>query len=256
MGLDREMQPKKIPVSLIILLMGLVVCTIGIIWWVNTDIGEYLDLKNINISQDADGVDKLRIEVKAASFELSTGGDKIVIDAQNIADDEYEFVLSDGEYIIRPKHKSFQLIFDIIPFSDKLQPKFKITVPDKLYEKIEVDVGVGDAKFDGFSVEDIDIDVGVGKAEFTNIKTNGKINCDVGVGELTYSGTVLRGLYADVGVGSAKFYIDGYYNDYSIESDHGVGDIDINKGDTSNGGNSRIPVELDVGVGDIELSFK
>lgn len=259
MGLDREMKPKRIPVSLIILLLGVVVAVIGSIWWANTDIGKYLDLRHVSIEQTLDGIDNLKIEVGTSKLIIKQGGDKIKIEADNVQEDDYRFSTQDGTYYIIPSKSDGFSLFSfnnktILP--DKYRPTVTVTIPDKLFKKIDFKLGVGETEIDGLKADEMEIDIGVGEATFTNITVNDRFDADVGVGHLKFSGDVKGKMDIDVGVGDADFTFDGYYNDYRIDQNTGIGDFDLDRGDTSQGGNANIPIKVDLGVGNIDMRFK
>jgi len=260
MGLDREMRPKKFPASLIIMLIGLAVCVVGVIWWATTDIGKYLDLKDVSIVQPMNDIKNLNISVGIAEVEIKTGGDKIVIEGTCLQDGFYRFGTQGDTYYIEPYKNIEFSIFSInnTPFliPEKYRPKVTVTIPDVLFDKIVFDQGVGSSEVVGLKTKEMEIDVGVGEATFSDMYIEDRFDVDVGVGKLKFAGDVKGAMDIDVGIGDADFYFDGYYNDYDIDCDKGIGDLDIDRGNTSVGGDAGIPIKIDLGIGDMDIRFK
>ena len=121
----------------------------------------------------------------------------------------------------------------------------------------DIDAGVGESVFKNFRVKnksDIDIE-GVMKTRFENCELN-QSDIDTGIGEVYFSGKILGNTEIDMGVGEAEFNIDGFKNEYDIDYDKGVGEVNINGGETSHIPSKPIKIDLDCGVGEVTFNFK
>ena len=81
----------------------------------------------------------------------------------------------------------------------------------------------------------------------------------MGIGELHYTGTLTGNSKVDYGVGETNLTLTGSEKDYQIILDKGVGDAIVNgmsMGDNSTYGNGVNRIEVDGGVGDLNIMFQ
>ena len=262
-------------VGLIILCIGIVVFIVGVIMWKVGGIDQYLRTESFTIKdQPMDGINDLEINIGAAELVIKRGGEKLDVIGENLPENEYEYGTQDGKFYIRRKgHFFFHFPSILGLLTDKnTDPKVTISLPDKVYDQVNIDVGAGSADIEGFTAKDVDLDIGAGELEARNIKVTGKLDIDLGtgkgtledfdcnkvkidtgVGGLDYSGTVYGGLDADCGIGEVNITIYGLSSDYDIDAESGIGNVNINR---NSSGRGDIPIDIDGGIGEVNLTFK
>ncbi len=272
---------RKIGLPVILLIAGIVLVTLGTLIIKFTDTDKYFEKENINERFSAENIEYLDIDIITARFYLeSYDGDEITIEAQNIPKDRYSFSCSNNKFSVKYNNARWYEWYKILGFGwfekDYNDTVIKIRVPDKEYANLDMDGGIGEYTISGLKCINADIDSGIGKSRFTECIISGKINIDMGLGELSFencslnrsdidggigqldfSGKILGSLNADCGIGESSFDIDGYYSDYEIKSDTGIGEIRIDRGsDGTNGSFSKIPIDIDGGLGEVNIKFK
>ena len=268
---------KRFPlISLIVIVAGMLVFAAGIIWWRVGGIDKYIKTVNFSVTdQPVDKINRIEIDVSSVKLEVRRGGDKLSVVGENMPE---ETVYGTEGDTFRVKDKTKMIVFlnsNILRwFSDVEEAKLTITVPDKMFDKVEFDLGVGEANVSGINAKEmeidsgtgsftgkdlnisgtLDIDSGTGEVKLENCNV-GKLDIDSGVGALSFSGKVTDGLDADCGVGETDITIYGNYNDYDVDADAGIGKVNIEKGDTSHSGSGKIPVKVDGGIGEVNIRF-
>lgn len=262
-------------VGLVILLVGVAAFIVGVIMWKVGGVDQYLKTESFSIkNQPMDGINNLEISIGAAELIVNKGGEKLEVIGENLPENEYAYGTQEGKFYI--KRKNFvNFIFPSIVglLTDKnTDPKVTITVPDKLYNKVNIDIGAGKATVEGLTASDVDfnigagelnakdmkviekldIDVGTGKSSFENFDCN-KVKIDSGVGKLDFSGSVYGGLEADCGIGQVDITLFGLSSDYDIDAESGIGNVNINR---NSSGRGSIPVDIEGGIGEVNLTFK
>ena len=156
--------------------------------------------------------------------------------------------------------------------SDKSKPRVTLTVPDKEFDRIKLELGAGEATVDGlkaknaeihtgagdfnsknFNVsDDLEIEHGVGRAVFEDYDA-GKIDIESGIGELIFSGYVRKGMDAECGIGEVDMTVYGSSSDYDIDAKSGIGSVNIER----NGGDGKedIPFDIEGGIGEVNIRF-
>lgn len=261
-------------IGLVILLVGIIVFIVGVVMWKVGGVDQYLKTESFSIKdQPMDGIDNLEISIGAAELVIKKGGEKLDVIGENLPENEYDYGTQDGKFYIKKKN-FINFVFPSIVglLTDKnTDPRVTITIPDKVYDKVKIDIGAGNATIDGFTAKDVDfslgagelnskdikvtgkldIDVGTGKSTFENFDCN-KVDIDSGVGEMNFSGKVYGGLDADGGIGNVNITIFGLSSDYDIDAESGIGRINVNR---NSSGRGDIPVDIDGGIGEINLTF-
>ena len=263
-------------VWLIILIIGAITFAVGMILMYSLGIDRFIKTESFEIkNQSVDNVKEIDIKVEYADLEIVKGGEKLYVKAENIPADTYEHGIDDDTFYFKTTNRVRIIGPDLATLwtKDKYHSKIFIEIPEKLFDDISIDIGAGELKIDGLEAKDIDfdigagdstvknisstnkldIDLGAGNSSFENCDTN-KVNIDSGVGEMSFSGTVSGGLDADCGVGQVNLTIVGSYHDYDIETDVGIGEVNIDK-NSSGGGHGDIPIKIEGGIGEINLKF-
>lgn len=222
------------------------------------------------------GIDSLKLDCGLSSVIVETDnkleGIRVVYDGES----QYFNVSQSGDSLkVEEKLNSWGKIFKN---RTKKSSKVRILIPpEKVFDKVEVDAGVGSFNVNNLFCEKLDIDCGVGNIEGNNIKAE-KADIDGGVGSIILKDVEFEALDMDGGVGniqvSGKFYgntdistgmgdteinIKGNRDDYNIKVDAGVGsvkvdgekygDINLRNSDADN------KLDIDGGVGSIAVNF-
>lgn len=265
---------KHFPISLIIIIIGAVIFLLGLFLYFASG-GKYKfdinDLENINQSFDAEDITNLDFELAVGDFNIKAADtDKITVKVENVPKGTVDIDVSGNTFKIESKEEKWykNIFFVNVPDNNR---KFDIIVPEKTYENMNIDSGVGEFLFENLTCNRSDIDCGVGDIEFKGLNignmnldggvgsikitdsTLNKSDIDAGVGEIDFQGKILGNTDISLGVGYAKFDIDGFRNDYQINSD---GMVDINYNDDTSENQGKIRIDLDTGVGEVDFNFK
>ncbi len=121
-----------------------------------------------------------------------------------------------------------------------------------------IDSGVGIFRMDAVELQNhADIDIGTGDCSISH-STLGALDLDGGVGDIDIDSTKLLGdADIDLGTGDITLNLDGSKDDYAISTDNGIGDAEID-GESTGGMLNRdalYELDIDAGVGDVEISF-
>lgn len=132
-----------------------------------------------------------------------------------------------------------------------------ITVTDVTMDVLELDGGVGDFIGEGLKGNKISIDAGVGNVKLNEVAfKNCKIDC--GVGNIEMEGRITGDCKIDGGVGNCDLRLEGSRKDYNLDIEGGAGKVHINGEkvrDLEEKNNSSSELEVDCGVGNIEIEF-
>ena len=265
-----------------IIVLGIILIVIGAICG-RAFYSESSDKKE-NYSQNFDSVDIQNIKVDSGLMNLRVERSQddiknIGVNGTNLIKNRLKCEVRNGTLTIEYKKKRL-LDFIDTPFLDGgnniADANITITLPNKEFRKIDIDGGVGTTEIDGIAVAEFDFDGGVGENTLTNLNVSrnadmslgvGKTSIvqssfnnsdiDVGVGKFDFSGKLNGDTDIDSGVGSVTMDIDGYKLDYNINYNKGVGDVEINGSDlASSNANIKHRIDLDCGVGEVNLNFK
>lgn len=276
--MDENMQPKRFPVSLIVIIVGVVITVIGVIFWKTAGIERYLDFENISIvNQPVDNITSFDFDINSGDVEIVTGGEKLEVIATNLPKGQYIYGTEDTTFRIKSKKiVNFFTPIDINWIAgDKYKTKITIKIPDtKVYDSFSFKLGVGESTVSGVHAKNIKLDTGAGEIKAADLTADGtldvelgagessfsrcsaaNVDFDCGAGETTYSGTITGKGKFDGGVGELDISVIGNYNDYDIDIDKGLGEVNVEKGDTSVAGDKKIPLKVDCGVGEVNVRF-
>lgn len=263
-----------------IIVLGIILIVIGAICG-RAFYSESSDKKE-NYSQNFDSVDIQNIKVDSGLMNLRVERSQddiknIGVNGTNLIKNRLKCEVRNGTLTIEYKKKRL-LDFIDTPFLDGgnniADANITITLPNKEFRKIDIDGGVGTTEIDDITVAEFDFDGGVGENTLTNLNVSrnadmslgvGKTSIvqssfnnsdiDVGVGKFDFSGKLNGDTDIDSGVGSVTMDIDGYKLDYNINYDKGVGDVEIN-GSNIESTNEKHKIDIDCGVGEVNLNFK
>ena len=154
-----------------------------------------------------------------------------------------------------------------------------ITVPEnKVFDSVRISAGAGEMNIEALKAETLNMELGAGDIVFDSIEISGSAAINAAAGELIVRSGRINELEMNLAVGdvnlkaalTGKTEIDcaagdidielaGEESDYSIEVDKGISSCKFNgkelKDDTRYGDGENI-IEIDGGIGDIEITTK
>lgn len=228
--------------------------------------GEKSDFNVEITAEQSDSVKLVSINADVAKVKL-VKGDAVTVTCENIVKDDFDCEIENGELDIEYDKEGF-----IVGFGSVDAGEITVTLPEKVYEEITVDQGVGeftatDISCDVFKLEcgvgdsnlinvtakSIDIDMGVGECE---IRESALTNCRIegGVGDFTINNSdILSGCSIDGGVGEININLNS--DNYKVIADSGLGDVVFNGDEVDNNiGSGEVTIDVDCGVGDININ--
>lgn len=163
-------------------------------------------------------------------------------------------------------------------FSSNKDKELIVYVPsDYMFEMVYINSGAGKINIEGFNTKELKMDLGAGEAIVSNVisnKTdidtgtgrvdihNSKLNdakFDLGIGSISIGDEITGNCKINSGIGRVELNLSGSEEDYSFDIDKGIGDISLNNRSLSDGtktGNGRNSIEIDGGIGSIDIKTK
>lgn len=213
------------------------------------------------------GIRELDIDIGAADFEIKSGDTfRVESNLKNLTVQERS-----GRLVISEKTQ-FGVTYTGEATLDLYIPAGTV------FDKADITTGAGVVSISELTADTLKLELGAGKVDIESLTATrraeidggaGELNIlggnlcdldlDLGVGELNFSAGLSGECDFDCGVGAANIVLPGGEEDYTIRIDKGLGDASIGGEHVTDGRNyGSGPVELDVdgGVGKIEISFR
>ncbi|MBE6562762.1 MAG: DUF4097 domain-containing protein [Ruminococcaceae bacterium] len=210
-----------------------------------------------------------------SALEINVGAAELVVESSD------NFEIESNHNYLAVEEKNGKLVinetkhFPINPTDTTLT----VRIPEGVtFEKVEITTGAGRLTADSISAERLTLSLGAGEVTIGELYSTksadidggaGQINIrggalhsldfDMGVGELNFVSALSGECEFDLGVGSSNITVSGSRNDYSVDIDKGLGDISVDGEsirDFSISGNSKNSIEINGGVGNINLDFE
>ena len=221
------------------------------------------DIKNYSVSQD---VVSVKIDISAANFTV------IESDTFKVESNLKDLTVKDtGGTLTISENKKWGRNYN--------SAVLKLYVPvDFVFNKAEIETGAGKVTVDKLSADKLSLDFGAGEVNIDELNAAQKceidggagkitisggmlcnVDIDMGVGEFNLTATVTGNSELDCGVGEANITLLGDKADYKISVDKGIGNIAIDGQNMSDGsayGNGTNKIELNCGVGSVNVNFK
>lgn len=134
----------------------------------------------------------------------------------------------------------------------------KIIISNLNSDELDIDQGAGILQIDNSKFQKTKIDGGAGKLSLNSSIIN-DLDLDAGVGEIDITSHITGHSKIDCGVGNINISLPETEKNYSITAEKGLGNITIDDKSYSNDttyGQGRNKIELEGGVGNINISFK
>ncbi|MBB2182341.1 DUF4097 family beta strand repeat protein [Lachnospiraceae bacterium MD1] len=267
-------------IALIALIFGIGIIIIAI------TTGNFDDIPTFSINESYDNISSIDLDIEFGEINIMEG-DTFSIKASNLPYDDFESYVSDGTWFIKDNAENKLRLFNgrfslrgLVHWDD-FTPDITITVPrNYTVEECKLSVGAGMLTVGAINAKRGELQVDAGelivdelviseKTRFNigtghmNIKhLDAKdVSIDCGVGSVEINGAIYGDNYINCNVGNVKLELDGEEEDYSYDIDAGIGSIRID-GDQYHSIGKRISnnnadnnIELECGIGNIEISF-
>ena len=125
-------------------------------------------------------------------------------------------------------------------------------------QEVELDHGTGDLEVYNSTFYETDIDAGVGEIYIRNSTLN-HVDLDAGVGKIDMEAKITGTSQIECGIGSIELTLIGTDDDYTINTEKGIGSITINDQEQKNNmtyGTGANILTLEGGIGSINVYFK
>lgn len=262
---------RRFPVFLTMLIIGIVLMVVGAVLIQITNTKSLGKRYSYDENFDGNSIANIDIDFAAGAINIKKSSDEnIHITGKNIPE-KLNFAASDGKLQVKTADSFLHLNGGYVSF-DGSEPELTIELPEKQFDTVLIDTGAGKMTLSDLTCTKLDIDFGAGSSEITNVictdeadldmgvgKTVFK-NCtfndsdfDCGVGETDFTGKLLGDAEIDGGIGSIKFDIDGFRDDYKIDSD---GSVKISSSSSESELPYKIKLDVDNGIGEISLNFR
>lgn len=242
--------------TMLLLLCG---CTVAL---GGSDVGEW---KSYEIS---DEIEKLDIEAQVAELEI-IASDSFLVKSNYKHIEVHE---TDGRLEISDRSRGGV----VLGFSEKT--RLEIYIPeDWVFEKVNIEGGAGVIQIATLSTEVLSLTLGAGDVTVDTLNVYNRGDIEGGTGEVKICGGTQKDLEISMGVGDweltgklkgrcelsfgvgdADIHLIGSAEDYSIEANKGVGSVTLDGASMSGNkvyGSGATEIELNCGVGDIDISF-
>lgn len=134
----------------------------------------------------------------------------------------------------------------------------KLTADSLSADHVELELGAGEVRFGCLNAySNADIEGGAGQITIANGILN-DLSLEMGVGELDLTAALLGNSDLSFGVGKTNLTLIGSKDEYTIDIEKGLGSITIDGKtvtDLSSSGNSQNHIEIEGGIGSIDIVF-
>lgn len=208
-------------------------------------------------------VSVLEINLKYADLSIIKG-EKFIIEYNN---EKIIWSHNDENLIIKEKNYNW---------FDKNKNKLIVQIPEYImFEKIDVDNGVGTCNIDMLNSKELSLKFGVGKSDIQNLNVtnnakieggvgtikirSGKLNnldLEVGVGEFTMSSILTGNNKFEVGIGSLDINLSDGIENYTVKAKKGIGSISVADTaikDNISYGTGDSYIDIEGGIGSINI---
>ncbi|MBR4062617.1 MAG: DUF4097 family beta strand repeat protein [Clostridia bacterium] len=216
-------------------------------------------------SFNANGIENLKIDIAAAQFSLKpSNGDKITVKTNiknltakesgntiKIKEKQGLFTVTNTDAFVEifyPRGFEFDEV-DIDSGAGQLGIQYLTT------ERLDLDLGAGNASLHSLTVtKEAEIDGGTGHLNFSSSYITG-LDLDMGVGQLTINAVLNGNNHISLGIGETFCHFYGESEDYYLDVEKGVGEIEYYRTDDANFNRNgqATTVRIEGGIGKISV---
>ena len=212
-------------------------------------------------------VEELDIEIGFSDFEIKTG-EELKVEGQ---------IHKDFKIKVENKTLKIEDVNKKWIFNSNDAAKLTLYVPEEVvFRKAEIEIGAGTTNVEKLNTKDLELNLGAGavkiqncEAEKTDIQCGaGKVEIensslknlklDAGVGDFYYNGYILGNSTIECGIGKLTLDLKGGQDLYSVETEHGIGDIKLNGNkveDNKVQGSGENKIKIEGGIGEIQINM-
>ena len=249
-------------------IIGLII--LGFTLLLGIDLGTEVIFDNkelVQYGQVFTDVEKLDVEIEFADFEIKVG-EALKVEGQ---------IYDDFKIVVENKTLKIQDISKKWIFNSNNIAKLTLYIPEEFkFDKAEIEIGAGTTNIEKLSAIDLDLNFGAGAVKIQNCESEksdiecgaGKViienstlknlKLDAGLGELYYNGMILGNSQVQCGIGKLTLDLQGGEELYSIEAEHGIGQIKLNGiklEDNKTRGVGENSIKVEGGIGDIQINM-
>ncbi len=251
--------------SVIMLILGAVMCISGLIWIKSEGLGKYI--KTYDADETIEGADITELDIEAGLAEItirpSSDSDFHII-AEKIPYKIHHRVSNGRLYIDDDDVGTMNLVLSGIQ-NGKKGGTLVIEAPKKEYKKLRIACGLTKMKVEDLKCTDLSFDSGLADIEVTNLICSANADIDIGMGDaefksckffksafeigmsdFEYEGYLGAETTIECGTSNADFVLDGKRSDYHIEGTKVSGE------DNKDG----ILIKVNSGASDTDITFR
>ncbi len=134
----------------------------------------------------------------------------------------------------------------------------KVHIDSINLDYFDLELGAGEFVVDNIIVKEMDTETGAGSFKINN-GIIGKLDFDMGVGSVFITSKIVNYGKIEAGVGSLSLNLIGTKEDYNLDISKGLGNIYVDNtqaNDNDKVGNGDSKIDIDGGIGKIEVNFK
>ena len=135
----------------------------------------------------------------------------------------------------------------------------RLTIDQLSSETLDFELGAGDVSITSLiATKSADIEGGAGRITISGGTLN-HLDLEMGVGQLNLTSALTGNCQLDLGVGETNLTLIGNKDDYKMEIEKGLGSISVDEkkvSDYGNSGNGTRNIEINGGIGAINVEFK
>jgi len=135
----------------------------------------------------------------------------------------------------------------------------RLTIENLSSGTLDFDLGAGDVSIDSLAAtKSADIEGGAGRITISSGALK-DLDLEMGVGQLNLTSALTGDCQLDLGVGESNIALIGSKEDYKLDLEKGLGSISVdgkNVSDYGSSGNGTNKVEINGGIGSINVKFK
>ncbi len=258
---------KYIALALAALLsVGIISTAVGLVG-VLVGGGNVLDTMQKHEITNTQQIVSLDIDISAAELTVTTG-DNFSMES-NL---KKLTIKTEGDTLLIKEKSNY-----FFGFGSKRTPKINLVLPDKIFEKIEIETGAGRVSIQTLSAKHLSFEFGAGEVEIDNLSAIENAEMESGAGKVTIANGTLNNLEFEMGVGecnvtakltgnnrlkggvgSFNAYLVGTSEDYTLKVSTGIGSTNIDGKKVTNGtyGNGKSVVQIESGVGEVNVRYK
>lgn len=254
---------KVLAICLAALIIGIIVNAILSL------VGLFSTSKNLqDYVKSFNNINNVEIDLNVTNLEIVSGV-QFKVEAHNVTK-SFEVVEKNNTLYIKEKNGWF--LNNYVKNSDS---KVIIYIPNELNElkietsagsntikdikarNLELDLGVGLVNINNSEFNNSEIDGGTGEIEINNTILN-NLDLDAGVGEINIRAQITGKSKIDTGIGETNLTLMGNKDDYQFKIDKAIGELKIDNEKITKGtyGNGINLIELDLGIGSVNVNFE